>query len=69
MKIQAFRERAGMTKTELARVMGVDVTAVIKWENGANRPTAAKLIRLADLFGCTLDALCGREPPGGTRAG
>ena len=68
MKIKEFRERAGMTKTELACAMDVDLAAVSKWETGVNRPTAANLIRLADLFGCTLDALCGRDGPAQTSA-
>ena len=68
MKIKEFRERAGMTKTQLADAMNVDLSAVLKWETGVNRPTAARLIQLADLFGCTLDALCGREPPDAGRA-
>lgn len=68
MQIKKLREEAGLTKTELARVMDVDLAAVIRWENGTAMPLAAKLPKLADLFGCSIDALYGRESPGRTSA-
>ncbi len=64
MKITELRERAGMTKTELADKLDVDISTVCKWESGVNTPTANGLLRLADLFGCSIDELYGREPPG-----
>lgn len=63
MKIRELRERAGISKTELARIMDVDLAAVSRWESGQAMPLAARLPKLADLFGCSIDALYGREPP------
>lgn len=59
--IKQFREAAGMTKTDLARRMGVTHQAVIRWEQGGSYPTAAKLLQLADLFHCSVDELLGRD--------
>lgn len=64
MKIRELRERAGMTKTDLARAMGVDLSAVSKWESGVNKPTADRLLELSELFHCTIDELFNRDPPG-----
>ena len=63
MKIKECRERAGMSKSELARIMDVDIAAVCRWDSGEAMPRAAKLPKLADLFDCTIDELYGREPP------
>lgn len=58
-----MRKRAGMTKTQLADRLGLDLSTVCKWESGVNKPTADGLLKLADLFHCTIDELYGREPP------
>lgn len=64
MKIGEMRERAGMTQAQLADSMGVNPATVSRWESGDIHPVGSKLIRLADLFHCTIDELFGREPPG-----
>lgn len=54
--VQAARERVGMTKTELARRLGVDRATIARWETGANRPEDADMVaRFAHLFGLDLD--------------
>lgn len=63
MRIGDLRKRAGMTKTQLADRLGVDLSTVCKWETGINKPTADGLLKLADLFHCSIDAIYGREPP------
>jgi len=63
LKIGELRERAGMTKTEVAHTLQVDLSTVCKWETGVNKPTAEGLLKLADLFHCTIDELYGRSPP------
>lgn len=61
MRIGELRERAGMTKVQLADRLGVDISTVCKWETGPNRPKADEILRLAELFGCTIDELFDRE--------
>lgn len=63
MKIKELREAAGLSRIELVQAMGVDQAAVCRWENGQNMPRAEKLPALADLLGCSIDALFGREQP------
>lgn len=62
------RIKAGITQTEAARRLGINQSTVSYWETGKKMPRASKLARLADLYGCTVDALYGREPPGQPRA-
>lgn len=62
MRITELREAAGLTKTELSQAMGVDLAAVHRWETGTAMPRAEKLPKLADLLGCSIDALYGRSP-------
>lgn len=65
MRIKEIREARGMTRKQIADAVGVSEVAVYYWENGRQKPSADKLPKLAELLGCTIDALYGREPPGG----
>lgn len=64
--IQAAREHARLTKTELARRIGKDRATIGRWEDGKNRPEDANLIvRLADELGLDRDevlAAAGLKP-------
>ena len=68
MKIRRCREKAGLSRPDVARAMKVDMAAVFRWETGEAYPRAEKLPRLADLFGCTIDDLYGRDGAGQTSA-
>ena len=61
MRIRDLRTCAGMTQRELADKLGISSVAVAKWESGENRPTADNLERLADIFGCSIDHILGRD--------
>ena len=67
MKIQVLRENAGLTRLEVASRLGLDKSTVSHWEQGAAIPRADKLPLLADMFGCSIDELYGRDPPGRSR--
>lgn len=66
MQIQTRREAARLSKVEVARSLGVDLSTVCHWESGAAMPRADKLPVLADLLGCSIDELYGRSLPGQT---
>lgn len=57
MRIRELRERRGLTGTELARMTGVTLPAVIGWENGSKTPTADKLPTIAALLECEVNDL------------
>lgn len=60
-KIAVFRKQKGWTQAELGERLGVSNQAVSKWESGATLPDILLLPALADVFGCTVDALFSRE--------
>ena len=57
--IRALRKERGLTQEQLAEVLGVTVGAVHKWESGLNMPDILLLIRMADFFDTSVDALLG----------
>lgn len=61
MNIKRLREAAGMTQAELANKIGVTQPIVASWETGVKSPRAAKLPKLAQILGCTIDDLFRRE--------
>ena len=61
MRIKERRKACGITQVQLAELLGVGQSTVCGWETGAIKVPSDKLPVLADLFGCTIDALFGRE--------
>ena len=59
-KIQEYRKRQKWTQEELTKRIGVERSAVAKWESGKSLPQAAHLVKLAEIFGCSVDELLGR---------
>lgn len=62
-KIRALRLRAGLSQQELGKRLGVSAVAVGKWERAQTQPDIDTLTRLADMFGTTIDDLCGHDAP------
>ncbi len=56
-RIFALRTKRELSQEELAEQLGVSRQSVSKWETGQSVPDLDKLIKLADLFGVTLDEL------------
>ena len=63
-QIKALRESRGMTVRGLADKLNVSAPAVVQWEKGRKQPTLTNLLAMADLFGCSIDTICGRSLPG-----
>ena len=61
LRIKAERVMLGMTQTNLAEKMNVQMYTVQRWENGKINMPVSRLCELADLFGCTTDWLLGRS--------
>lgn len=67
--IARLRKKRGLTQAELAAMLYVSNKTVSKWERGAGYPEMPQLIRLADLFGVTVDSLIRGEKNGIAVAG
>lgn len=61
LQLRVLRESKNLSIREIADGMNVSVQAVGKWERNEAFPKAAQLPKLADLLGCTIDALYGRD--------
>lgn len=55
------RRRTGMSQMEVAQRLDIDQSSVAYWETGKNVPRASMLVKLADLYCCTIDELMGRS--------
>ncbi|MDY3905211.1 MAG: helix-turn-helix transcriptional regulator [Lawsonibacter sp.] len=68
LKLKEIREARGMTQRRLAQELGVTPGAVAKWELGYHALSMDNLVNLADVLGCTTDAILGRAGPEQTSA-
>lgn len=57
--IRTFRKRLGLTQGELAERLGVNRSAIGAYEDGRAEPRLSVLRLMAQIFGCSLDALAG----------
>ena len=55
MKLKELREARGVTQEELAKVIGVNVRSVNRWEKGQSDIYLQKAIRIARFFEVSLD--------------
>lgn len=56
-RVREIRIRAGLTQQELADALGLSFQQVQKYEKGANRMGASRLVEVARTLGCSLDDL------------
>lgn len=61
--IRTLRRKMGMTQEKLADVLGIDNKSVSRYESGTSEIPLPILVRIADMFGVTMDELVGRTPP------
>ena len=61
--IYCYRTERNMSQLDLADALDVSRQSVSKWETGAAVPELDKLIKMAKLFGVTLDELVSGEAP------
>lgn len=60
--ITSLRQERGWTQRQLARQLDLSHQAVSKWENGDSAPDVETLVRLARLFGVSIDRLITPDP-------
>ena len=57
INIRYFREKNNLTQTQLAKMMGMSLDTVSRYETGKREPKASDLCKMAEIFHCTLDEL------------
>lgn len=66
-KIREYRLQKELTQQQLADRVGVDQSAVVRWEQGKANPTVENLVSMAGILGCSVDALLGLLPVADSR--
>ena len=61
--IMTHRKAMGLTQAELAEKINYSDKSVSKWESGNGAPDIYILMKLADIFGVTVNDLIGEETP------
>lgn len=60
-RLKELRENKKLTQSQLGEQIGAKKSAISLWESGKRQPDQDTLIRLAALFGVSVDYLLGRE--------
>ena len=55
LQLRFHRHRAGLSQTQVAAATGWSLSAISMYEQGNRQAGYAKLRRLAELYGCTVD--------------
>ena len=55
MNMRAERARMALTAKEAAQRIGVSANQISKWELSKQMPSAANIIKLSHLYGCSPD--------------
>lgn len=56
-RLKMYRTQSGLTQEQLAEELGVSRQAVAKWERGESTPDLDSCVKLAELYGVTVDLL------------
>jgi len=59
-RIRERREHKSLLQKDVANYIGISQQAVARWEKGETEPDSETLVKLAELFGCSVDYLLGR---------
>lgn len=62
-KLIRLRQEAGFTQAELGEKLNYSDKTVSKWERGESLPDAFVLLRIAQIYGTTVDALLREQEP------
>lgn len=57
MSFRTMRKRANKTVLDVQKALEVSDAAVYYWENGTTKPTADNMLKLAELYQCSVDDL------------
>lgn len=60
--IKKYREAAGLKQAFVAKNLGISIDTMWRYENDKGEPRATDLLKMSELFGCTVDELLGKNP-------
>ena len=56
-RLKALRLKKGLSQAELAERLGVSQPLISQYENGSTSPTAELSVKIAELFGTTVERM------------
>lgn len=59
--LKELRKNKGLTQEQLSKMLGVKLATYRTWERGSTNMSFPQAIACAEILGCTLDELAGRE--------
>lgn len=59
--LRLLRTGAGYTQSQIAEMLGVNKTTVLRWESGESVPDTRTILWYADRFDVSLDTIFGRR--------
>lgn len=59
--LEAERIKHGLSKNELADLLGVSRRTIQNWQNGTSEMPLSKLLRISKAWGCSVDYLLGLD--------
>ncbi|MDO5785440.1 MAG: helix-turn-helix transcriptional regulator [Eubacteriales bacterium] len=62
-RLKMYRNHCSLTQKAVASAIGVSLRGYQQYEQGKFEPNIEKLIKLADLFGISVDELIGHNLP------
>lgn len=57
MSFRVMRQKAGLSVAQVMEALKVSDAAVYQWETGVTTPLGKRLLKIATLYGCTVDEL------------
>ena len=59
-RLRECRENAKLSQKYVALTLGISAPSVANWERGKTNPSNENIVKLADLYGVSIDYLLGR---------
>ena len=59
VRLRHMRKKAGMTMEHVAQCAYISQSVICRYESGEVTPTIDRVFALANLYGCSMDWLCG----------
>ena len=63
-RLRELREDRGIGMDEMVKALDVSLETYKSYETGATNPPFAKIVKIADIFGVSVDYLIGRDTNG-----
>ncbi|MFT8335122.1 MAG: helix-turn-helix domain-containing protein [Acetobacter orientalis] len=60
-RLKRLRGATRLSQAKVARLLGIAAPSVAQWETGRSKPSLDRLPALAEIYGVTLETLCGHD--------